>query len=142
LGSFYGDLPVHDALYEAAQKTQNNFLERMAIVPRFMEANGLDANPRLIDRLSAFKKEPFIQTFIETLELILKEEVDHVLKGDRWFTYACEEAGKSKDVYFEIVQKYYPDAFPKAFDLNIDARKEAGFSCGELKQMGDIICEE
>ncbi len=142
IGSFYGDLPVHDALFEAAQKTQNSFLERMAIVPRFMEANGLDANPRLIDRLSAFKKEPFIQEFIKVLEIILKEEVDHVLKGDRWFSYACQEAGVDKKVYFDIVQKYYPDTFPKSFELNVEARKEAGFSCTELKKMGDIVCEE
>ena len=139
-GSFYGDLPVHDALFEAAVNTQHSFLERMAIVPRFMEANGLDANPRLITRLSGFAKEPFIQEFIKVLELILKEEVDHVLKGDRWFTYACEQEGKEKSIYFDIVEKYYPEVFPKHIDINVKARQEAGFTCSELKKIGDVVC--
>jgi len=140
-GSFYGDLPVHDALFEAAQRTQESFLDRMAIVPRFMEANGLDANPRLITRLSGFKKESFIQEFISVLEIILEEEVDHVLKGDRWFSYACEKEGVDKSVYFDIVEKYYPDTFPKQIDINVKARQEAGFSCSELKKIGDVRCE-
>ncbi len=139
-GSFYGALPVHDALFEAAERTQHSFLDRMAVVPRFMEANGLDANPRLITRLSAFKKEPFIGEFIKVLEIILEEEVDHVLKGDRWFTYACEENGLDKSIYFDIVEKYYPDTFPKQIDLNVKARQAAGFSCDELRKIGDIEC--
>jgi uncharacterized ferritin-like protein (DUF455 family) len=139
-GSFYGALPVHDALFEAAERTQHSFIDRMAIVPRFMEANGLDANPRLITRLSGFAKETFIQEFIEVLKIILDEEVDHVLKGDRWFSYACEQEGVDKDIYFDIVEKYYPDTFPKHIDLNIKARQEAGFSCSELKRIGDVEC--
>ena len=140
-GSFYGDLPVHDALFEAAQRTQHSFLDRMAVVPRFMEANGLDANPRLITRLSGFAKEPFIQEFISVLEIILEEEVDHVLKGDRWFSYACKEEGVDKSIYFDIIERYYPQTFPKHIDINVKARQDAGFSCSELKKIGDVKCE-
>lgn len=140
-GSFYGDLPVHDALFEAAERTQHSFLDRMAVVPRFMEANGLDANPRLITRLSGFAKEPFIQKFISVLEVILAEEVDHVLKGDRWFSYACEQAGVDKSVYFDIIERYYPETFPKDIEINVQARQAAGFSCSELKKIGDVECE-
>lgn len=140
-GSFYGDLPVHDALFESAQRTQHSFLDRMAVVPRFMEANGLDANPRLITRLSGFAKETFISEFISVLEIILAEEVDHVLKGDRWFTYACQLEKVDKSVYFDIIERYYPQTFPKHIDINVKARQDAGFSCSELKKIGDVTCE-
>lgn len=140
LGSFYGALPVHDALFEAGVNTNGSLIERMAVVPRFMEANGLDANPKLIAKLKPFESEAVVAEMISALELILKEEVDHVRKGDRWFAYACASEGIDKSVYFEIIKKYYPRTFPRMHSINVDARKEAGFSCSELKQMADVEC--
>ena len=69
------------------------------------------------------------------LTIILSEEVDHVLKGDRWFTYACEKEGVSTDIFFEIIQKYSPGSFPKKQGVNIEARQEVGFSCDEIKKI-------
>lgn len=134
LGSEYGAVPVHDALFEASYKTQT-LLERMAVVPRYLEANGLDATPMILKKLKKLPKSEMIEKIIANLEVILAEEVDHVKKGDVWFSYACEQEGVDKTIYFEIIQKYYPRGFLRPNDLNIDARREAGFSCSELKVM-------
>ena len=135
LDSKYGDIEVHNALFEASQNTQESFLERMAVVPRYLEANGLDATPMILKKLKKLPKSEMISKIITTLEIILAEEVDHVKKGDTWFTYACEKENVESEVYFEIIKKYYPRGFLRPNDLNIEARKEAGFSCSELKVM-------
>jgi len=134
LGSHYGAIEVHNALFEASQKTQV-LLERMAVVPRYLEANGLDATPMILRKLQKLPKSPMIEKIIDTLTIILEEEVDHVKKGDTWFSYACSQESESKDIYFDIIKKYYPRGFLRPNDLNLEARKEAGFSCSELKHM-------
>ena len=134
LDAKYGDIEVHNALFEASQKTQT-LLERMAVVPRYLEANGLDATPMILTKLKKLPKNDMVTKIIATLEVILEEEVDHVKKGDVWFAYACEQEGVKKDVYFEIIEKYYPRGFLRPQNLNLEARKEAGFSCSELKHM-------
>jgi uncharacterized ferritin-like protein (DUF455 family) len=144
VGGRYGDIPVHNMLFEASMRTLG-FLDRMAVVPRFLEANGLDATPEIVDKLNKLpkgeKQRPMIEKIIEALGVIVDEEVDHVLKGDRWFEYACEKEGVDKSVYFEIVDKYYPNSFPRKKYLNIEARKEAGFSCSELNTIAsERIC--
>ena len=134
LGAEYGDVAVHDALFEASQKTQT-LLERMAVVPRYLEANGLDATPMILKKLKKLPKSEIIEKIIQNLEIILEEEIDHVKKGDVWFKYACKQEGVEEDIYFEIIAKYYPRGFLRPNDLNLDARREAGFSCSELKVM-------
>jgi uncharacterized ferritin-like protein (DUF455 family) len=118
IGGYYGCESVHDALFEASYKTQS-LLERMAIVPRFLEANGLDATPQVLKRLSNIPQSEFIKQIKDALHVILEEEVDHVKKGDRWFLYACEKEDVEKSIYFDIVEKYYPDTFPKNKQLNV-----------------------
>ena len=134
LGGKYGDLEVHNSLFEASQRTQT-LLERMAVVPRYLEANGLDATPMILEKLKKLPKNEMIDKISSVLEVILEEEIDHVKKGDVWFTYACEKEGVKPEVYFEIIDKYYPQGFLRPKNLNIDGRKEAGFSCNELKRM-------
>jgi len=134
LGAAYGDVEVHNSLFEASQKTQT-LLERMAVVPRYLEANGLDATPMILTKLLKLPKNEMLEKIINSLKIILEEEIDHVKKGDVWFNYACELNGVSKDIYFEIIDKYYPQGFLRPKNLNTDARKEAGFSCKELNFM-------
>jgi len=134
LGAKYGDIEVHNALFEASYKTQT-LLERMAVVPRYLEANGLDATPMIVKKLKKLPKNEMLEKIIQNLEVILAEEVSHVKKGDVWFKYACEQEGVEEYIYFEIIQKYYPRGFLRPNDLNIEARKAAGFSCSELKVM-------
>lgn len=133
LGGKYGDFKVHKNLFEAMEKTQNNFLKRMAAVPRYLEANGLDQNPKLMEKLKSNKDE-FNEKILEVLKTILIEEVDHVRKGDTWFKYACENDNLEPDsTYLEIIEEVFPGATRRKMDLNFTARKEAGFSCNELK---------
>ncbi|MCJ7765611.1 MAG: ferritin-like domain-containing protein, partial [Thiovulaceae bacterium] len=112
LGAKYGDIEVHNALFEASERTQT-LTERMAVVPRHLEANGLDATPQLLERLERLPSDLMIEKIKSVLKTILAEEVDHVLKGDRWFSYACAQEGVSTDIFFEIIERYYPGAFPK-----------------------------
>ncbi len=141
LGANYGDIPVHNALFEALQWTQDSLLERMAVVPRYLEANGLDATPYILEKLKRIPKSEMIDKIISALEIILQEEVSHVLYGDRWFEYACEKEGMKKEIYFEIIEKHFPKTFPRHKGLNIQARQEAGFSCSELKIMtNEEVC--
>ena len=134
LGTNYGDIEVHNSLFEASQKTQT-LIERMAVVPRYLEANGLDATPMILTKLKKLPKNDMIEKIIVKLRIILEEEIDHVKKGDIWFNYACEQNGVSNDIYFEIIDKYYPQGFLRPKNLNIKARKESGFSCSELNKM-------
>ena len=134
LDAKYGDVEVHNSLFEASQKTQT-LLERMAVVPRYLEANGLDATPMILEKLTKLPKNEMLDKISSVLSIILDEEVDHVKKGDVWFNYACEKEGVSSDVYFDIIDKYYPQGFLRPKNLNTKARKEAGFSCSELNYM-------
>jgi len=134
LDSEYGAVEVHNAMFEASQRTQT-LLDRMAVVPRYLEANGLDATPEILTKLKRLQKGEMLDKIIEALELILAEEVDHVLKGDYWFEYACDKAKVEKSSYFDIIEKYYPRAFVRERTLNVKARQKAGFSCSEIKFM-------
>lgn len=134
LGAKYGDVEVHNSLFEASQKTQT-LLDRMAVVPRYLEANGLDATPLILKKLDNLNKDELLKDLVKTLNIILEEEVSHVQKGDRWFEFACEKEKKDKDIYFEIIDKYYPQGFERARPINKEARLEAGFTCSELKSI-------
>ena len=141
VGSFYGEIPVYYGLFEASVKTQS-LLERMAIIPRYFEAGGLDVTPVMIERFSALDRDDKVTNIIKALEIILDEEEEHVLKGDRWFKYACDEEGLDYEVYFDIVNKFYPDAFPRTKTINVKARQAVGFSCAELKKIStEVQCQ-
>lgn len=132
LGGKYGDFPVHKNLFEAMEQTQI-FLNRMAVVPRFLEANGLEQNPKIMEKLNS-NKDRFNTKFLEALKIILKEEIDHVRKGDKWFKYECERVNlEPESTYLQIIEEVYPGITTRKMDLNFEARKEAGFSCNELK---------
>jgi len=125
-GSFYGALPVHQGLFDAANKALT-LKQRMALIPRYMEANGLDANLNIINKL---KTLPDTDRIIQVLGIILEEEIDHVRKGDYWFNFACKN--ESCD-YFKIVNSVYPNAFKGKKTINIEARLKAGFGENEIK---------
>ncbi|EQD45770.1 protein containing DUF455, partial [mine drainage metagenome] len=83
LGMAYGDLPAHDGLWGMAQRTRHSVLARMALVPRVLEARGLDVTPGMIARLRAVRDH----ATADILEVILREEVAHVAAGTRWFRW-------------------------------------------------------
>jgi uncharacterized ferritin-like protein (DUF455 family) len=143
LGYTYGDFPVHCGLFDAAEHTAHNILDRMAIIPRYYEASGLDVSPQIIKKLDNKRKNPQVKKLIEALNIIYAEEIDHVLKGDTWFKYLCQKEGNKEGteeaVYFEILERY--DLLSKHRPhVNVEARKEAGFSCDEIIKLGAKAC--
>ncbi|WP_428023958.1 ferritin-like domain-containing protein [Arcobacter sp.] len=137
VGYKYGDFEVHTNLFEAMKKT-NTLVERMAIVPRYLEANGLDQNPKIMKKLDSNPDE-INKEILKVLNIILEEEIDHVFKGDKWFKFACEKENLDvENTYLELIEKYYPGSTEgKKPDMNFEARKKAGFSCNELKRLAN-----
>lgn len=134
LGGKYGDFPVHKNLFEAMGNTPE-FLRRMAAVPRYLEANGLDQNPKIMEKLKS-NNDPFNRKILEALNIILEEEVDHVTKGDTWYKYACDLENLPYDeTYLKIIEEVFPGSTKRKMDLNFEARKKAGFSCELLKTL-------
>ncbi len=139
LDSYYGKLPVHTGLFEMSYKTNHSVLERMAIIPRYFEATGLDVNPKIINKLNSYKSNEILEEIKKALDVIYIEEIEHVKKGDKWFKYLCNKEGYDyKQKFQEIVKKYNLKRDAKTF--NVKARLEAGFSCDELKSMGVKKC--
>ncbi|WP_419764716.1 MAG: ferritin-like domain-containing protein [Arcobacter sp.] len=137
IGYKYGDFEVHTNLFEAMKRT-TTLVDRMAIVPRYLEANGLDQNPKIMKKLES-NPDTINSEILKALNIILQEEVDHVYKGDRWFRYACEKENLNvESTYLELLEKYYPGSTQsKKPDMNFEARKKAGFSCDELKRLSN-----
>lgn len=127
LGKQYGDYPAHNGLWEMAEKTADSCLVRMALVPRVLEARGLDVTPGMIKRLRAVGD---IET-IAALEVILAEEVRHVAIGTHWFNYCCEQENKPPaETFLALLRSHFTGKIRGPF--NLAARKEAGFSKVEM----------
>ncbi|EJF07289.1 hypothetical protein ThvES_00006060 [Thiovulum sp. ES] len=131
IGFSYGDFPVHDNLFLASKKTENSLASRMSVVPRFLEASGLDSNPLIMEKLNSINTE-FTRKIVDALQIILDEEISHVQKGDKWFEFACEKENFTKECYFSLVKDIYPTAFDKGKNINREARENSGFSEKEL----------
>ncbi|QIK81360.1 ferritin-like domain-containing protein [Lysobacter sp. HDW10] len=133
LGYDYGDFPAHNGLWEMAEKTAHSGLARMALVPRVLEARGLDVTPGMIERLKA-------QGDVETtaiLEIILAEEVSHVAHGSKWFRWWCEREGvDSKQTFKTLLEDYARNVLHGPY--NRAARLAAGFDEDELKAIFSI----
>ncbi len=130
LGAAYGDFDAHNGLWDMACQTAHDCLTRMALVPRVLEARGLDVTPAMIKRLRAVDDE----ASIEVLALILREEVAHVAAGSRWFEWCCAGAGVEPTGTFQrLLDLYAPDAVRPPF--NEEARLAAGFTLEELAEL-------
>ncbi len=139
LGYHYGDFPVHSGLFNSAKDTQDTLLERMAIIPRYYEANGLDVTPHILKKLDNKRELPFVKKLIDILHIIYDEEIVHVQKGDYWFKFLCGDSKNVTITYFKILEKY------KLLDrhrphVNVEGRLKAGFSCLELKKLANVNC--
>jgi len=141
LGVAYGDYPVHQGLFDASMHTAGDVLDRMAVIPRHYEAGGLDVNPQIVKKLQNQAKKPIVARIIDALDIIETEEIDHVRKGDRWFRWLCAQRGMDALSTFGQILEKYALYRPKPH-VNVEARKEAGFSCAELLQLGAKQCED
>ena len=131
---------MHSFLFDTSMNTVNSLLDRMAVIPRYLEASGLDANPKIIDRLKILKDD-FATEMIKALDIILHEEVSHVQKGDKWFKYCCQQNGVDISSFYDIVEKYLPGASKKKAFVNVEFRKKAGYSCEEIEVISSQTCE-
>jgi len=127
LGADYADLPAHNGLWEMAEKTAHDPLERMALVPRFLEARGLDVAPGMVERLERAGDS----ASAAIVQRILDEEVAHVAAGSRWFRYLCERRGVDPDSEFlRLIDARLGGRMHGP--LNLDARGRAGFTPREI----------
>jgi len=127
LGCTYGDFDAHNGLWEMAEKTADHDTARMALVPRVLEARGLDVTPGMIERL----RHVGDTRTIAILEVILREEVAHVAAGTRWFRYCCERDGvEPRETFLDLLRDYMGRNLRGPF--NRPARLEAGFDEAEL----------
>jgi len=127
LGFAYGDFPAHNGLWDMALKTAHDPLVRMALVPRVLEARGLDAMPLIIDKLKAAQDT----RMVEILAVIERDEIGHVAIGSHWFGWLCAARGLDPDTTFRQLLVDY-DAPPLKPPFNLSARRKAGFSEPEL----------
>jgi len=129
LGHVYGDFDAHNGLWEMAEKTAHDGLARMALVPRVLEARGLDVTPAMIVKLRALGDEA-TATILET---ILREEVAHVAAGSRWFRWYCAREGADPCSRFrELLDDYARGSLRGPF--NRQARLAAGFDTEEISR--------
>jgi uncharacterized ferritin-like protein (DUF455 family) len=129
----YGEMPAHNGLWEMTVKTDFDVLVRMALVPRVLEARGLDVTPAMMQRL---KKVGDNET-VEILEIILRDEIGHVAIGSRWFHYCCEQRQLEPMSTFQKLLKQYMGSGLRG-ELYIEARLQAGFSQEELDQLMNL----
>lgn len=131
MGWSYGDFPAHDGLWEMATRTAGDPLARMGLVPRILEARGLDVTPGIREKLARAGDHQAAGI----LDIILRDEVEHVAIGNRWFGWLCQQRGRGREESFaELLQRYGVSAPHPPF--NEAARLAAGFSRGELAGWG------
>jgi uncharacterized ferritin-like protein (DUF455 family) len=127
LGYDYGSFPAHNGMWEMAQKTHHDPLIRMALVPRVLEARGLDVTPKMMEKLRGTGD----LRAVEILEVILREEIGHVAIGTRWFNYLCEQRDVAPLTTFkDLLDNYFDGELRGPF--HTEARKQAGFTDAEM----------
>jgi uncharacterized ferritin-like protein (DUF455 family) len=127
LGYAYGDFPAHNGLWQMAIQTDHDVMVRMALVPRVMEARGLDVTPSIIDKLTSAGDE----RAVEILRVIQRDEVGHVEIGSRWFRYVCQQRDLDAFATFkQLLKQYLKGQLKGPYDHQ--SRKRAGFSDEEL----------
>jgi uncharacterized ferritin-like protein (DUF455 family) len=131
LGHAYGDFPGHDSLWEMVEKTRGDILARMALVPRTLEARGLDAIPPLRAKLA----QAGDVAAARILDIILRDEVGHVGIGNRWYLTQCAERGLEPVATYEALAVFHKAPVLKG-PFNLEARRRAGFTEAELARYG------
>jgi uncharacterized ferritin-like protein (DUF455 family) len=126
-GHAYGDFDAHDGLWEMAMRTRADALERVALVPRLMEARGLDVTPAIQRRLA----QAGDTRACAILQRILDDEVGHVATGNRWYAWLCVRRGLDPLAAWDALAARHGASAPRP-PFNVDARLRAGFTAAEL----------
>jgi uncharacterized ferritin-like protein (DUF455 family) len=131
LGARYGDLPAHDGLWEMAAKTRSDLIARLALVPRTLEARGLDASPLVRAKFASAGDA----SSARIVDIILRDEISHVAIGNEWYRWSCEQAGRDPvSAYRELAEKHGAPRLRGPF--NVEARRAAGFDDAEIAALG------
>jgi len=132
----YGDFEAHNGLWEMAEKTAHSCLARMALVPRVLEARGLDVTPGMMARLRSVGDH----VSADILEIILEEEIPHVAAGTRWFLWCCEQEKKEPLQTFSDLITGLAKASIRG-PYNFSARTAAGFGDAEMAMLEDLSAQ-
>jgi uncharacterized ferritin-like protein (DUF455 family) len=136
LGFDYGDFAAHNGLWEMAEKSAGSCLARMALVPRLLEARGLDVTPGMIARFRSLRDGESVAV----LETILREEVAHVAIGSRWFAWCCAREGvEPRETFLGLMRQEARGALRGPF--NLEARRAAGFDDLELERLAALATQ-
>jgi uncharacterized ferritin-like protein (DUF455 family) len=132
LGHDYGDFDAHDGLWAMCVETADDVVARMALVPRTLEARGLDATPIIQAKLRQVNT-PQAQQAIAVLDVILRDEIGHVAIGNHWFHWLCQRQGLDPVEHDQMLQQRHraPRLKPP---FNVQARRQAGFTEPEMQQ--------
>jgi uncharacterized ferritin-like protein (DUF455 family) len=136
MGHDYGDYPAHEGLWNMCDSTSGSVAARMALVPRTMEARGLDATPVIQEKLRKVATPLSIQA-VQILDLILEEEVGHVAIGNHWYQWLCARDDLDPSVFYkQVAQQHRAPKLKPPF--NLEARKRAGFTQEEISALEDV----
>ncbi len=127
LGHAYGDFAAHDGLWAMTAATAGDITARMALVPRTLEARGLDATPPMQAKLH---KAGDLRA-VAILDIILRDEVGHVAVGNHWYRWLCQRDGLDPVQHYRVLARQHRAPKPKP-PFNLQARARAGFSAEEL----------
>jgi uncharacterized ferritin-like protein (DUF455 family) len=141
LGYDYGDFVAHEGLWTMCEATQHDVTARMALVPRTLEARGLDATPIIQAKLRKVAT-PQALAAVALLDIILQEEVGHVAIGNHWYRWLCTRDGHDTEAFYAKASAAHggPKLKPP---FNIPARRQAGFTKAEIESLppadGELI---
>ena len=130
LGHRYGDFPAHDGLWTMCAKTAHDITARMALVPRTLEARGLDATPLIQAKLRAVGT-PDALAACDILDIILRDEIGHVAIGNHWYGWLCTRQGLEPVAHYRQLVRHYGAPRLRG-PFNTAARQRAGFSDEEM----------
>jgi len=134
LGHDYGDFDAHHGLWEMCVKTQDDVTARMALVPRTLEARGLDATPLIQARLRRVNT-PEAGRAVDILDIILRDEIGHVAVGNRWYAWLCGRDGLDPLAHYRVLARRHAAPRPRP-PFNTTAREAAGFTREEMHALG------
>jgi uncharacterized ferritin-like protein (DUF455 family) len=130
LGGELGEEPLHLGLWETAARF-TGLGDRLAIVPRVLEAKGLDVSAPLRAGLRRARDEESARC----LDVVYRDEIGHVAVGTRWFRVVCAREGLDPERRFlELARPFLPRR--RTVALDVAGRRAAGFSEHELAELG------
>ena len=134
LGYEYGDMPAHNGLWEMVLKTDHDVMIRMALVPRVLEARGLDVTPGMMERLTKAGDDETV----DILKIILRDEIGHVAIGSRWFKACCAEREiNPEETFRSLLIEYMGGGLRGPF--YIEGRLQAGFTQQEMDDLVKLV---